>query len=418
MSLGRLPAAHAATHDLRRALWWAYEYAPAATDTLFQAGRRHIMPVLRHRLPVYRFTGRSVAGGATTTLITTGAAMTLDYLVERFFCEPPRSEPLGKVSLARLPGVLERLAPSADLLLACVPRAFAGYFGRRYLRVPALVGARLPLCESIPATLVHATGTVRYDARRAPASGYSWSFSREPADFERFYDEFYQPFVRQRFGPLAMLREREVLRRHFRLDGGIIWLRHDGGIVAGELVRARQGRLLALVEAMRLDWPNTAKPTAQFMLKYADCELALRHNLAEVDFGGAVPSLRDGALRSKRAWGASFHNTPENHREILIKWRQPYGPAVQHFFATAPLLFDSPGGLCTLAATPLGEPVDEQGAKELRNQLAPHGLTRFFVLDQAGPATVAPMAAASATSLLLDPMIDAYAINRLAATAR
>ena len=78
------------------------------------------------------------------TVITTGSAMTLDALVNRFFCEPPRVESLPSVSLARLPAALEQLAPTADLMLACVPRAFVGWFGHRYLRIPALVGARLP----------------------------------------------------------------------------------------------------------------------------------------------------------------------------------------------------------------------------------------------------------------------------------
>jgi len=219
-----------------RALWWAYERVPGGCDAFFHLGRRYVMPVLRHRVPVSRLSGSTADGGPRATLVTTGSAMTLDLLVRRFFDGRPKVEPIGAVSLARLLGVLERLAPTADLILACVPRAFAGWFGERYLRVPALVGARLPIGATNEATLAQATKTVRYDVRRALAKGYGWTCSRDQADFERFYDEFYRPSVRARFGPLAVVREREVLRRHFRHGGGLVWLHRDGRAAAGELV--------------------------------------------------------------------------------------------------------------------------------------------------------------------------------------
>ncbi|WP_027132889.1 GNAT family N-acetyltransferase [Geminicoccus roseus] len=398
---------------MKQALWWAYERSPAGLDRLFHAGRRHVMPLLRHRLPVRRLIGPAGPERAMATLITTGEAMTLDVLAGAFFAEPPRCEDLGRVSLLRLPAVLDELSPDADLVLACVPRILVGRFDDRYLRVPSLVEARLPLAGDLTATLAHASHTIRYEARRALASGYDWSFSRDLADFERFYDDFYQPFVQSRFGPLGVVRERQVLRRHFRHQGGIIWLRHGGRVVAGELARQEGRRLRAMVEALKPDWPEDARPTPQYMLKFADCVIALEMGLDEVDFGASVPSLRNGPLRSKRAWGVRFANYGDSHRDILLRWQAPCGAAMHSFLAENPLLFESPLGLQVLTATPPGDVTDHRSVRRLRNGLLPHGITRLHVLNGGAPAE-GPAGLPDDTAVW-DPASDARAINRLAA---
>jgi Acetyltransferase (GNAT) domain len=403
-----------------RALWWAYERAPGGCDALFQLGRRHVMPVLRHRVPVSRLSGPTAGGGPRATLVTTGSAMTLDLLVRRFFDGRPEVEPLGAVSLPRLPGVLERLAPTADLILACVPRAFAGWFGERYLRVPALAGARLPVGATVEAILVQAARTVRYDVRRALAKGYGWAFSRGQADFERFYDEFYRPSVRARFGPLAVVREREVLRRHFRHGGGLIWLHRDGRAVAGELVRGQGRRLRSLVAGVHPSWQDRSDPSPQFALNLATCDVAVRRGFSEVDFGGSVPSLRDGVLRSKRAWGAVVGPWEESHRDILVRWPAKSDQTVRQFLDATPLLFEGPSGLCAVAAVEPGRPTDVDAAADagarLWRQYAPRGLRRLCLLGAAdGPSRHAPDGRPAPDGpILLCPAGDAAAINRAA----
>lgn len=403
---------------VERAFWWAYEHAPEGMDALAHLGRRYVLPMLRHRLPVRRLTGAATPGHPSVSVITTGAAMTLDVLVNRFFCEPPQVDSLGPVSLARLPAVLEQLAPTADLMLACVPRAFVGWFGPSYLRIPALVGARLPLGASMATTLAHATRTVRYDVRRVLAADHHWTFSRELRDFEHFYDEFYRPFVAARFGPLAVLRERQVLRRQFRQKGGLIWLWRDGQIVGGDLVRENGHRLHALVQAIHPSYSSTFKPSANFALNVALCDVASRQGLTELDLGGSVPSLSDGVFRSKRAWGAIFESYPENYRDILMRWSTPLRPSVQGFLHTTPLIFESPSGLSSLAAGAPHEPVDPELVPHLWHQLMPQGIERLFVVQAAAGAGGSFDARTVDDAIRLDLNADAGAINRAARSLR
>ena len=392
-----------------RALWWAYERAPADLDTLFQLGRRYATPLVRHRLELCRLTGATGPSGRTVTVLTAGAAMTLDFLVKRVFAGAPTVERLGRVSLARLPDALERLGAPADLTLACVPRALAGWFGQHYLRVPALVTFRQAVGGTLEATLAPATYNVRRDARRVVESGYDWSFTRDLDDFERFYREFYRPFIRGRFGPLAVLREPAELRRHFRHEGGVIWVRQAGRVVAGGLVRQRGHELRALVEAVHPDWRQEVKPSPQFAVNIATFDVASRLGVAGVDLGGTAPSLRDGVFRTKRAWGAAVQISGESHREILVRWPVG-GGALQPLLHAAPLLFEARGGLCALAAAQPGRPPDLATGLDLWRQLAPPGVRGLFLLGAGGPAAhPAPDA-----MVCLCPDLDAASVNRLA----
>jgi hypothetical protein len=322
-----------------------------------------VLPILRWRLPVHRLSGQSPAGGPPATLVTVGAAMALDALAARLFVGSPTVEPLGSIPLAWLPSVLDRLGADSDLTLACVPRAFARRFGDRYLHIPALVGFRLPVGVSTEATLVGAARTVRQDARRPASAGYRWTFSRDPADLERFYREIYRPFVAARFGALGVPRAAETMRRDFRC-GGLIWLRYGGRTVAAALARCDRRRLRWLASGVDPEWRDRAQPGPQFVLKPAACELAIEAGLPELDLGGTVPSLRDGVFRVKRAWGAVADSWDETHQELLVRWRES-GPAVQRWLHAVPLLFRARGGLSALSATDAGQPADLGAALKL-----------------------------------------------------
>ena len=402
-------------HLLGRALWWAYERAPGGLDAVFQLGRRYATPLLRHRLELCRLSGAAASTGQPVTVITAGAAMTLDFLVKRVFAGSPTVERIGTVPLARLPGVLERAGAAADLTLACVPRVLVGWFGERYLRVPALVSFRQAVGGTLEATLAPATYNVRRDARRVVESGYDWSFSREPDDFERFYGELYRPFIRTRFGPLAVLRGPAELRRHFRHRGGVIWVRQAGRVVAGGLVRERGGELRALVEAVHPTWRQEVKPSPQFAVNIATFDVASRLGVAGVDLGGTAPSLKDGVFRAKRAWGATVRISRESHRDLLVRWPVG-GAALMPLLRAAPLLFEVRGRLCALAATEPGRAADPATSLELWRQLAPPGLSRLFLLGAAGAASLAPPApSAPGGSVWLCPEMVAAGLNRLAA---
>lgn len=338
-------------------LWRAYEHVPGFLDPLVHLARRHLLPALRSSLTLRRLSGPAHPDGRSATLVTAGASMTLDHLTAEFFRSPPAVEMLGPVTRAALPDRLERLGAESDLVLACLPTAWAPDLNSGYLRLPALIGASVRIGASLEDTLAPASRTVRADVRLAQRSGYSWHLATDRADFERFYDAFYLPFIHARFGALGSPRGRFELRREFRHGGAVMWISRDGRHVAGEIVRIKGKVLQSLAEAIDPAWA-ASRAGPQVACDVAAIELAVQHGLEMVHLGGAVPSLTNGIVRKKCAWGAVLAPWQESHRDILLRWHAPLSASVRAFLHRVAPVFALSQGLAAVTAETVGT---EQG---------------------------------------------------------
>ena len=181
---------------------------------------------------------------------------------------------------------------------------------------------------------------------------------------------------------MARLRRKEELRREFRHGGEIVWSRLAGRIVGGGLVRVR-GASLAFVAEGVAPATEAAPPGAQVALNVAACQLAIAGNLSTLDLGGAMPALRDGVVRAKRAWGAVFTRSLESHRDLLLSWRMPTHPAVMQLLGElAPVITTRRG----LAAVTVAKPVDWRPA-------ATSGIAPVLVLGAEAERTTWPFVA-------------------------
>ena len=365
---------------LAAAGWWLYERAPARLDALLELGRRYLAPLLRPRLAVRHHRLEGSPGGSALSL---GDGMTLSFLVQRL--GPAAVETRSGCGYPKAATVLREAMDEDDLVLAMVPRLLAGRLGRACLRVPGLVSLHLEVAPDLDATLVAATTTVRRDARRVLDAGFRWTLSDRSSDFERFYDDYYAPSVRIRFGDLGVVRERAMLHRQFRHGGHLIWLERDGRRVAATVVQVRRGVLHGLVAAADPLLQHEGRAGPQFAVKIAAMALARELGAHTIDLGGTVPSLRDGGMRAKRAFGAMVTPFADSHRELLLAWRAD-SFASRRLLHEAPLLFACGGGLSAVAAPPPGKIADAAAALELWRQLAPRGLQQLFLLG--APAIV------------------------------
>jgi hypothetical protein len=364
--------------------WRAYEGAPAGADALFHLGRRYAMPLLRYAVPLARVRGRTLADGELGSMLVAGSGAQLLHLRHRFFASDVRTESLGACPVHALPRTLLARGASDDLILARVARPLAGLlFDRRFLRAPEFVDvwidARDP--EQVRRRM---NQTTRHTARGLLAAGYSWSEGRDQAAFERFYDHYYLPFVAARHAGLAIVRERPVLRRHFR-QGSILWITRDGEEVAGVLQRV-DGRVSAqLVVGTRGGDLEARHRGALEATNLFGIELALRRGLDWVSLGGCMPSPRDGSLASKRAWGGELRERRDSHHDLLVRWPR-FTPRVARFLADAPLIVRDRDrdGLAALAALPGDGPAEPRLAQRLWRQWRMPGLRRLHVLAEHG----------------------------------
>jgi hypothetical protein len=332
--------------------------------------RRHVVPLLRLRIPVVRLEG------ADRNMVVAGDGAAVRYLVRRFFREEPRRRVLFHAPLPALPKALQECAADADLALARVERPAARrLFDARFFRVPEAVDAYVAITDD-PSDLTRASKTAKHNTRVVREHGLTWTVSHAPADFDDFYRRMYLPYARRRFGEAAFIRGRRVMARDFR-HGGILWIRRDDATIAGGLFRVREDRM-----SLRGS-PGTAeggtepvRAGALSALYLFSAEYARLHGLRRLNFGASLPSLEDGALRYKRSWGATLCDRAQSHHDLVLRWNRA-SPAVRAFLRETPLVVREGTGFA--AVTAVGADAPESVGRLVRG-LATPGVDRLLVM--------------------------------------
>jgi hypothetical protein len=332
---------------MRAARRAAVQWLPPSDDWRWRY-LSYLLPATELRLPLTMLRGPAGPNARPATMLVAGAESATRYLTERFFAAPPMREMLEPVPVWRLPAALERLAAAADITVARVDRHFAArYSPRDYLAVPEWVASRLPLPVD-----VRGNSSVAGDLRKVRRDASMLEVSRELADFERFYADFYVPYIRNRFGNDAYTRGKAWSRRAFERDGGILWLRRDFAYLAGGLFQ-RRGRRLNLL-ALGLGEGNLALRREGLLARlYVELMAhATREGCTQLGLGGSRPSLRDGVLRYKAKWGAVLEPARAPLYWWLMRWNRLDG-VVADFLSCTPLVFrdgDAFSGIACIAA--------------------------------------------------------------------
>jgi hypothetical protein len=364
--------------------WWGYEHLPRGTEPTIHAVQRYGMPLLRPRITLRRVQGTTPNGHPASALVA-GSGAAIDYLLRRFFASTSEAEPLGRVLLFALPSALRRHAAD-DLILARVGRAIAGWlFDHRYFRVPEAVDARLAIDQMD--TLANANRSVQRDVRRIRASGMRCTISHDLAAFEQFYDGFYCPFARARFGHQAVIRRRSVLRRLFR-QGGVLWVWRGGRCIAGQLFQVENFTLRLIASgALSVDYLRRNRLVSAKTVLAID--YARAQGLLALDLGGALPSLRDGVLAHKRGWGACLVDRSTSHHDVLVRWTH-FNGSVARFLEDVPLIFRDRAGFAAVSAVATGGAGVAAAGSEVWNRYAPPGLDRLYVIGAESSSTPPP----------------------------
>lgn len=332
--------------------------------------RRHVVPLLRLRVPVVRLEGEG------RSMVVAGDGTAVRYLARRFFPAEPHRRFLRHATLPSLPEVLLACGRDTDLTVAHVERPVAARrFDARFFRMPEAVDAWVAITDD-PADLTRASKTSKHNARLVREHGLTWTVSHDPADFDDFYRRMYLPYAHRRFGDAAFIRGRRGMARDFR-EGGILWVRREDTTIAGGLFRVR-GREMCLRGSPGTVAGDTdpVRKGALSALYLFSAEYARRHGLRWLNFGASLPSLGDGALRYKRSWGATLCDRPQSHHDLVVRWSR-MSPAVAAFLRDTPLVIREGSGFA--AVTAVGTEPPASVGRHVR-MLATPGLARLLVV--------------------------------------
>ncbi|MCP5092368.1 MAG: hypothetical protein GY949_15750 [Gammaproteobacteria bacterium] len=247
-----------------------------------------------------------------------------------------------------------------------------------FVRVPAWIKQRVRVADDWPTQIRSLRRGTRQEVSRVLRKyGYECRLTNETTDIERFYDDYYRPFIRSSYGESAIIVDRDLFIRECR-RGILLQLIDRAAVVASALLRP-VGRTMAIVwtgmnpaaDARRI--PGATDALDYFSLLYAHLK-----GCRWLDFGPSRADLRDGTLRYKSKWGAEI-NTGHFKQPSIFWTCGRHGDAVrgylrQHVFISSER--QALTALCFLDDVDLTESLPSRVAK-----LVTPGISAYLVVS-------------------------------------
>jgi hypothetical protein len=191
--------------------------------------------------------------------------------------------------------------------------------------------------------------------------GLSFRVSKEPADWEYFYQRMYVPYVRSRHGALAVVNAMESLRTWFK-DAFLQLVMRGGQAIAGVVSEVDGDRLVSLRCGLLDADPALVKCGAMTAIYLFQLQLAVEKGLRALDLRYSNPFLDDGVFRHKAFWGARAVSDHESGINRVFLFSPGPSSKLAHFFAQNPVIVEIEdrmgvvvGDASTDATTPLSE---------------------------------------------------------------
>lgn len=340
---------------------------------------RYILPVLGWRVTVKLLRGPARGTGREVVLLSAGHVAA--FMTTRIFAQEPVVERRTRVPVWQLQRLLDEWRSAADLLAVRLDRISARRFlSPHYLAVPQWLSSWMTVPEDLQKYAREHPST-RADIHRIRARNFMSHLSREPGDLDLFYEKFYLPYTTARYGSLAQVAPRWMLRFVFS-QGAILWVTRGGERLSGSLVTFQNGRLASYVNGLKDGRMDLLKDGALSALYVHSLLEARRQGCTEFNMGGSRPSLHDGVFRYKSKWterlclGEAFVAA---NTLTLLDWNCLNG-AVAEFLGQTSLIHHDGEGFSALWAFPQDQPLTAETLGRHCQQLKAPGLRRFVIL--------------------------------------
>ncbi len=173
--------------------------------------------------------------------------------------------------------------------------------------------------------------------RRFKRAGYAYRISRDPKDFEFFYDRMYVPLVTKRHETAAFVDSREHLRYYFDRGFLLVVLGGDGQPVAADLDYQNGDTLFGIACGVLDGRDDILNEGALSAIYYFVLQWAHENRVPRCDICEVRPFTDDGVFQYKRRWTYKPVEELWNTREWLI-WIPNCSPTAQEWMRNHPFL--------------------------------------------------------------------------------
>ncbi len=313
-------------------------------------------------LGIWRVDSRLLRGserwsGAPLIVLYRGHGENLEYLKRLFFRPPVETTTLADTPVWRLyrPTPCD---PSCDFVccerplpwsLVAAPPPFRTYlcWVKQHIEIPATR-------EALLGSLRRKT---RMEAERLIRKhGFTASLTPAAPLCRMFYDEFYLPTVRSRFGEEGQIVDFNFFARRCR-DARLLLVRQQTRIMGGLLLHAQGATLVDGWTGLRMRGDTPEIAGISDVLDYCSQEIAYREGFDWLDMGTSRAALSDGTLRYKQRWGGrlSTGRIPKGTLSLAVSRG---GPAVDSWIDNSGLIGRHGGHLVVCRRGPDGAPTD------------------------------------------------------------
>jgi hypothetical protein len=233
--------------------------------------------------------------------------------------ETPKIEKIGRVALWRLaervPAWLQ--GEGVQLVISRVaPHSPFRAGGPQSFLLPNRVEQCLDLSVPIEDRLSGRRGRgIRTRINGAERSGFGFRFSQDPADFDRFYNDMYLPFVTSRHGRLASVSTYKQLRTYFGM-GGLLVITLDGEPVAGSVCYLNDGVFYGVEEGVLNNDRQLIQSGINAYIYWCSYQWAMQNHARLFNMGPSFPAASDGPFAFKAHWGTRV----VRRRRLITYW--------------------------------------------------------------------------------------------------
>ena len=239
--------------------------------------------------------------------ISQGGEIDKNYFRSLIFGENCDEEYLGNVWIWRLFFIVWRYRKNYDLIISKTNTKICDLFkSKKNFVIPDWISCEIDLCCDIKTHSI-SKRTLKSNIKKMKKGNFEYTISKDPNDFQFFYNQMYIPYILNRHGNLGLKVSLERMTRSFE-NGELLFIKDEEEIIAGVIIDYKVMNGIprtTQLGVLRGDF-DYVKKGALIAIYYYAIEYLRKRNYQKYSVGLARPFINDGMLNHKLYWGANI----------------------------------------------------------------------------------------------------------------
>ncbi|MBU1627248.1 hypothetical protein KKB18_07760 [bacterium] len=315
---------------------------------------------------------------STTTLSFPAKKGFIQYRGDLFF-EHYLEKKLGEMGITEIKKVRAISKSSEEIDILKFNRfSQKDYIKKGYLITPDWIRASIPLKKGN--FYDNFNRSVKRGIKKLEELDFSSYLIPASKILDKFYYEFYKPYIQSLYGESSILKDYSRLR-FFAEKSNIINIKcKDYTAALVYVLPAKDSKLYVYAAGIRDDLEDLTKGLVQDAIYFFSIKLAVENGFDIIDFGLNRSFLTDGVLNYKRKWGCKFSLLENSVYNIAIN---PDSEIIKDFIADNPLFIIDGSELSSLFYFKANPPDLESVLKE-KKIWEDCGINKIYFISPSG----------------------------------